>query len=201
MILGQVPYEIARPTGVCAASGAPIGPGAEYMAVLVEVGDDEALRREDYSIQAWAGGARPAPPGRVFSAWRTRMPDPRRARRTRIDDATLADLFEQLSEGDDQRRRTLRYLLALMLVRRKRLRYEGTRLPGDAPAPGAGQVSRGVLLVRWADAAQAGAPLEVPDPGLDEAAIAAASEELEALLAGDHDAEPSAPAPAPGAAP
>src|SRR5690606_40720175 len=91
--LGNTGYEIARATGVCAASGRPIAVGEEFIATLVQGDDEDRLERRDFSLEAWEGGARPE---RLFGYWRTRMHPPDAKRKAFIDDAALMDLFEQL---------------------------------------------------------------------------------------------------------
>ncbi|MFM9996570.1 MAG: hypothetical protein ACKVU4_12315 [Phycisphaerales bacterium] len=176
----EAKYEIARPTGVCAATGRAIAPGEPFVAVLVEAGSagEESLQRRDYHAESWADGAvlaelKPAP--RVLGHWRAVMPEPNASGRTIIDDEALADLFEQsLDEGgggdDDPSRASFRFVLALLLVRRKLLKPAGS--------------SEGALVLRWARDGDRATPFEVPDPGMDGARIAQAAERLSAVLLG-----------------
>ncbi len=165
-------YEIARATGMCAATGRPIAVGDEYIATLVESATEERLERADYSVQAWTSGARPA---RLFGHWRATMESPDARKKPFIDDAALMDLFEQLAEATEPGRISFRYLLALMLVRKRLLRYEGTKRDG----------AQSVMQVRVATRAdQTPAPLvEVLDPGMNDAAISEAIEQLTAVMA------------------
>src|SRR5262245_201609 len=117
-------YEISRATGLCAATAKPIAVGQEFIAALVEADDGpggERLERADYSADAWASGARPA---RLFGYWRARMESPDAKRKPFIDDAALMDLFEQLGEATEPARLSFRYVLGLMLVRKRLLKYE-----------------------------------------------------------------------------
>ena len=165
-------YEIARATGRCAATGRPIAVGDEFIAALVEGEGEERLERADYSVEAWKTGARPA---RLYGYWRARMEPPDAKRRPFIDDAALMDLFEQLAEATEPSRLSFRYLLALMLVRKRLLRYEGTKR----------EDGRNVMLVRQATTAdETPAPVvEVLDPGMNDAAIAEAVEQLTVVMA------------------
>ena len=61
-------YQVARPTGVCAASGEPLEPGGPCIATLCEAEEGDGFDRLDYSVPAWESGARP---DRLFSFWRT----------------------------------------------------------------------------------------------------------------------------------
>ncbi|MBL8760699.1 MAG: hypothetical protein JNL50_05285 [Phycisphaerae bacterium] len=168
-------YPLSRPTGVCAASGRPLVVGGRFVAVLVEAPDREDMQRQDFSIEAWEGGARPASPGRVFATWRSIMPEPAAAKKQLVmGDDELLDLFEQLSESTDQKKLAFRYVLALLLVRRKLLRYSGVR--------GRGPGSK-MLVSRKPTAPGAEMPtLEVVDPGLDEETLSGAMQQIGELM-------------------
>ena len=172
-ITGGAGYEITRATGACAATGRVIQPGEEYMAALIEVGD-ERLERRDYSLEAWQSSARPP---RLFGYWRCQMEQPGAKRQALIDDAALMDLFEQLEGTTEPARVSFRYLLALLLMRKKLLKYEGTVRTSSGPA-----------VMRLRQATPAGAPpaplLEVTDPGMNDAAVAEAIEQITAVMAG-----------------
>ena len=165
-------YEIARATGMCAATGRPIAVGDDFIAALVEGAGEERLERADYSVEAWRSGARPA---RLYGHWRAKMEPPDSKKRPFIDDAALMDLFEQLAEATEPGRLSFRYLLALMLVRKRLLKYEGTQREGG----------RSLMLVRLATRAdETPAPVvQVVDPGMNDTAIAEAIEQLTAVMA------------------
>jgi hypothetical protein len=181
---GGTGYEISRPTGVCAATGRVIGVGEEFVAALAEDEGGERLERLDYSVEAWAGGARPGAPLRLFGHWRATMRAAGDKRRPFIDDAALVDLFAQLEGATEPGRVSFRYLLALMLIRKRLLKYEGTRA-GSVRGEEGGPAASKIMLVRAATPAGAtpAENVEVVDPGMDDAAIAAAVEELSAVLA------------------
>jgi hypothetical protein len=165
-------YEIARATGVCAGSGRPIAVGDQFIAALVESETEDRLERADYSVQAWEAGMRPA---RLYGYWRATMESPDSKKKPFIDDAALMDLFEQLAGATEPGRVSFRYLLTLMLVRKRLLKYEGTKRDGD----------QSVMLVRLATRAdEIPAPVvEVLDPGMNDAAIGEAIEQLTAVMA------------------
>ena len=54
------------------------------------------------------------------------MAPPGGKRRLLVDDEALLDLFDRLAEDDDARRKAFRWVLGLILVRKKLLRLEGT---------------------------------------------------------------------------
>lgn len=164
-----VDYRIARSSGVCAASGASLPPGTPCVAALCERSEDDGFDRLDYSVQAWDGGARPE---RLFSWWRTTVPDPHHRQRLLVDDAVLMDLFEGLA-GDERRQRVAyRFILALILMRKKLLRYVGRRSEGEE--------QRWLLLPRGAQPETP--PIEVIDPHLTDQDVRDLTEQLGEVL-------------------
>ncbi|MEX2217244.1 MAG: hypothetical protein WD749_00665 [Phycisphaerales bacterium] len=176
-------YEIARATGVCAATGKKISPGDEFIAALVErdSGEEGGLERVDFSVAAWERGSRPKKPLRLFGHWRTKMHPPGASRKVLIDDASLYDLFEQLEEAEEASRISFRFILALILIRKKVLKYEGARR--DSAGGGSGGA---VLLVRRATRSgeTPAEVIEVCDPQMDDSAVGEAVEQLSAIMAG-----------------
>lgn len=175
MSLGNPAYSVARPTRRCAATGVEIGPGKSFVATLVEKPGEEDLVRLDFSTEAWAGGARPEPPAQMFGFWKASMGDGDANVRQLLDDEELLDLFEQLAETTDEKRVAFRFVLALVLIRKRLLMYEGGT-PADASAG-----KTGVLRVRRRRDA-AGELLEVVDPGMDDAAVEAATDQIGRIM-------------------
>ncbi|MFN0131712.1 MAG: hypothetical protein ACKVW3_04140 [Phycisphaerales bacterium] len=175
--IAETAYEVGRAQGVCAASGKAIKVGDEFIAVLAERGEEYV--RLDYSRVAWDKGTRPKPPITLIGFWRAKMlpPDDRKARL--IDDEALMDLFEDLDQAEDERRLAFRYVLALLLIRKKLLKYEGTRRDGAA---GPGRV---VMVRRHTPSKAPPAEIvEVLDPSMSDQMVAEAIEQLSAVIAG-----------------
>lgn len=171
---GSTKFEISHPSGACAATGRPIEIGQEFVAALAERDGEEALERLDFSIESWDGGARPQPPLKLFGFWRGQMPEPNSKKPMFVDDESLVDLFEQLAGEDDERKVVFRFILGLILVRRKLMRYE--------------RAAKGKMVLRWTKASGGGEePVEVIDPGMTEGAISLAAEQVGAIMFGDSD--------------
>jgi hypothetical protein len=141
-------YDIQRPTGQCAFTGRKLEPGEPYIAALVEI-DPEAeppasagktpatgvkgavssaaaalgMRRLDISTQAWDQGQRPS---RLFSFWRSTVPQPNQKRKLLVDDDVLLNLFRRLQDADGSQRQAFRFVLGLILMRKRLLRYDGS---------------------------------------------------------------------------
>ena len=116
-------YDIAKPTAVCRGTEKELTPGEEFVAVLRE--SDGELTREDYSLTYWQ--EHPCDQdANVVGVWRTRVPEPKAKKKLLIDDELLMSLFERL-DGDEQPARiNFRYVLALILMRKKLLVYDHT---------------------------------------------------------------------------
>ncbi|MEX2671571.1 MAG: hypothetical protein WD294_05610 [Phycisphaeraceae bacterium] len=118
-------YDVQRPSGQCAFTGEPIQPGETYMATLVEEG--ELFRRVDVSMAVWEQGRRPE---ELFSYWQTVLPEREEKKKLFVDNEVLMDLLRRLEDAQQPQRVAFRFVLALILMRKKLLRYDG-----DAPPP------------------------------------------------------------------
>lgn len=169
-------YRIARSSGECAETGRPIEPGAPCIAALCE-DDEAAFQRFDYSIEAWEAGARPEG---MYSFWRTRMPERGEKKKVFVDDQVLLDIFERLAEDGREVRQAFRYVLALILIRKRLMRYAGRKT--EAGDDGA---EHDIWLLRPKGSDPDVPPLEVLNPGLSDGDILELSEQLADVLQGD----------------
>lgn len=96
--------------------------GEEFYSVLVAVGGN--VERHDYSLEGWQG-----PPADSLGWWKSRIPtkDAKRARLAPND--VLLQLFQEFEgEADKQ---DVRFVLSLLLMRRRVLRLEETERDAD----------------------------------------------------------------------
>ena len=117
-------WEIHKPLGQCSGYGLAIDFGDEYIGALVE--SDEGLIRRDYSLAYWG---REKPKG--FCFWRTKLPHPEQKKKVFVDDGMLMAFFDRLADEQATDRVNFRFVLALILMRKRRLKYDGTRMQGD----------------------------------------------------------------------
>lgn len=113
-------FEVQRCTRRCAATDRPLEPGDECFSVLEIVGAD--VVRKDYCRDGWAG-----PPEAAFGWWKSRVPEPTAKKIKLAPNEVLLELFDQLGDQYDQT--DLRYVLALLLIRRRVLRIEMSHEP------------------------------------------------------------------------
>ncbi|MCH8164165.1 MAG: hypothetical protein IH889_01005 [Planctomycetes bacterium] len=142
------------------------------MATLCERTEDDGFDRRDYSLQAWDAQARPEG---LFSYWKAAVPLPDAGRRVFVDDDVLWDLFERLADDPRRRRIAYRFIIALILMRKKRLRYIGRT--------GQGENERWLMLPKGAEPNQQ--PIEVVNPRLGDEDVRELSEQLREVLRGE----------------
>ncbi len=118
-------YELGRFSGVCAATQEVIQTSQEFVAALVDAVDEAGqpiVRRVDYSAVQWDRGARPEA---LICFWRSFAPAPGDRKQTFVDDETLLEMVQRMADETDARRRGFRWILALVLLRRKVIRLDG----------------------------------------------------------------------------
>jgi hypothetical protein len=155
-------YQIQPNTRRCTATGRELQPGEKFFSVLLDEGGK--FVRHDYAAEAWAG-----PPANAFSFWAGRVPTAERGRRLRIDDDLLLDCFQRLDGQTEPGQVNFRYVVALLLMRRKRLKFEEARVENDQE----------ILQLRCA---RTGAAHRVVNPRLTEEEMAAVQDEVFKVL-------------------
>ncbi|HBG26954.1 MAG: hypothetical protein A2Y10_12305 [Planctomycetes bacterium GWF2_41_51] len=113
-------WEIHKPLGTCSGSGKKIEPEEEYVATLVET--PEGMQRKDYSIEYWSENK-----PEVYCYWKSVLPKPDQKKKLFIDDAMLMAFFERLATETDQEKLNFRFVLALVLMRKRLLKYDSSK--------------------------------------------------------------------------
>jgi len=155
-------YAIQAPTRICAATGRPLQPGERYYSVLF----DEAgqLIRKDYAKEVWTGA-----PEAALAFWSGSVHELNEKRRPTFDDDLLMECLARLAEEADLARLRFRYVLGLLLLRRKRLKFEDVRRDGDQE----------YLQLKCT---KTGSEFELLDPRLSEADMSRVQDEVFKLL-------------------
>jgi len=170
----QQDWNIRSRAEVCDATGKPFQEGEIFYTALFR--EEDEFRRADLCEDAWnARSSDPAAPV-AFSSWRSKFeaPAPPPPEPLPRDDAE--GMLRRLLESNDPAHVNTRYLLAVMLERKRILR----------PQP---SVEKGFLVYEHA---RTGETFLIIDPALSLADLVAVQEEVSALLSGL-----SAPPPAP----
>ena len=155
-------YQIQPNTRRCWATGRDLRPGERYFSVLLD--EDGKFVRRDYSAEAWQG-----PPPGAFSFWVGRIPTGEAKKRPPIDDDLLLDCFQRLEGQAEPDKVNFRYVVALLLMRRRRLKFEEVRTAGGEET----------LCLRCA---RTRTRYEVVNPRLTEGQMAAVQEEVLKVL-------------------
>ena len=112
-------WNVESPTGVCAVSGRTLVEGDEFYTVLFE--DGESFRRVDASIDHWEG-----PPEGCYCHFKSRVPVKAARKKMLVDNELLVSFFDRLAEDEEPVRVQFRFVLALILMRKRLLRYDGS---------------------------------------------------------------------------
>ena len=155
-------YDIAATTRRCARTGRELKPGERHMVVLYD--RDEKLVREDVCMEAWQ-----MPPEEAFAWWQCKVPPADASARLIIDDGLVYDCFTRLDGQDESQKVNFRYVLALWLLRKRRLKFEEVQK----------QSGSDWLILREPKVKKMH---RVLDPHLNEEAIAVAQQEVETML-------------------
>ena len=160
-------WEIDKPLGQCCGTGKKIEYGEEYFAALVET--DEGLQRRDFCADYWESEK-----SDVFCYWKTRLPRPDEKKQIFVDDEMLMAFFERLGREKEQEKINFRFVLALILMRKRRLKYDSPRTQDDNE------------IWRLRVVGSAGKEfVEVINPHLDEEQIEQLSSQLSEILQTD----------------
>jgi hypothetical protein len=153
------------------------------MTVLLEDPKTGDLMRRDYSLAAWAE-VEPTL-GSSFSVWRSEYEAVKTESRPEITEKESAEtLLRRLCEEDSIMTENTRYILAVMLERKKQLKQTGTRETEDA-----------TFLVY--EHSKSGEVYIIRDPELKLAQIEEVQKEVSRLLTGGGEAPAPAADPAP----
>ncbi len=114
-----------KPIGkTCAATGKDLVPGGSCHSVLVEKNGE--LLRFDFSHEGWS-----EPPHGAIAHWRCVVPEAEKVAKKALDPDELMRQFEQLCEEASPATDKFRYVLALLLLQRRRLKLDGTKVIDD----------------------------------------------------------------------
>ncbi|MBN1807396.1 MAG: hypothetical protein JW837_19270 [Sedimentisphaerales bacterium] len=113
-------WEVDKPLGQCYGTGRKIEHGEEYFGALIEI--EGVLQRRDYCADYWES-EKPD----VFCYWKSRLPRPDEKKQIFVDDNMLMAFFERLENETGQEKVNFRFVLALILMRKRLLKYDATR--------------------------------------------------------------------------
>lgn len=157
-------WNIAKPQRQCSACERELAENETYVAALFE--ENAEFVRRDFCEPCWE---KANAEGGFFSFWRTAIQPKEQKRRLFADDEVLIDFFMRLDGDADEQRRHFFYLLALILMRKKILKFEDIERDDD----------REFLCLRFPREDRV---FRVPDPKLTEEQIEGVKEQLSQIL-------------------
>jgi len=166
----QTDWTIQSRSGRCAATGREFAEGEIFYTLLFR--ERDGFRREDLSEEAWKERqAGPASPGKPepYSFWRSKFEPPPPPAPEALGKETAEELLRNYMGGQDEGRANARYILALMLERKRLLKQIEAK-----------EDIHGRTLVY--EHVRTGEVFIVPDPGLRLDQIEAVQTEVAALL-------------------
>ena len=115
-------FDVKSCTRTCATSGVELQPGQVCYSVIKSDGVETV--REDYSAEHWQAPTSENGEESVLGWWRFEVPDKDDGKVKLAPNEVLLNLFVELAEQPEQV--TFRYVLGLLLIRRRVLRLQET---------------------------------------------------------------------------
>jgi hypothetical protein len=162
-------YNFSKTSGQCAACQNTMVCDQEFMATIRE--QDEEILREDYCLPCWQANPQDARPG-VLAVWHSHVHKPEEKKKLFVDDELLINFFQRLEGSDQASKINFRFVLALVLMRKRLLVYDRMEKKPDG-------LEVWQMHFKGNDQSH-----EVIDPHMDEEKIAEASGSLGQILEG-----------------
>ena len=120
----QDDWQIVRGEKRCATCGKGFEEEETYCSALYD--RQTEFERLDFCTNCWNGET-----PEMFSFWQTRVPPKEQKKRLLVDDDVLLDFFRRLQGATDELKINFRYILALVLMRRKILKFADVKRTDD----------------------------------------------------------------------
>jgi hypothetical protein len=162
--------QVAKPGGTCAVSGRAITAGERFMAAVRET--PAGLERIDVAPEHWEAFDKAG----LLAFWQTVMPRAEEKKKVFVDDEVLCNLFERLADATEPAKIHFRFVLGLILMRKRLVLYDATRHEEEGPGESG---PRDVWVVRMKGRED---KLDLVDPKLDEKQVMEVSQQLGEIL-------------------
>jgi hypothetical protein len=156
-------YEVARARGQCVVCQTQIPPQQPLMAALRET--TTGFERLDVCLNCWEAFDK----ADLIGFWKTTMPLVEQKKRLFVDDEVLCQLFERLHDTTEPAKLNFRFVLGLILMRKRLIVYEASRTDG----------AKEIWQVRFKGKEEV---LDLLNPRLDESQILEVSNQLGEIL-------------------
>lgn len=108
----------------CAGTGKPLTAGSICFSAVLE--KNGQFIREDYSEEGWNG-----PPEGAIGFWQSTVAASETDQHKILDADGLMQYFEQLSDEGNEAQEKTRYVLSLLLLKKRKLILDGSRQDGE----------------------------------------------------------------------
>ena len=156
-------YEVARPRGQCIVCQKQIDAQESLMAALKETAI--GFERLDVCMDCWEAFDKTD----LVGFWKTHMPKTEQKRKLFVDDEVLCQLFERLSDASEPAKLNFRFVLGLILMRKRLIVYETSRM----------EETREIWQVRFKGKEE---QMDLLNPRLDETQVQEVSHQLGEIL-------------------
>ena len=155
--------DVPRPMGKCAVCGQVIAPGEKCFAAIRET--ESGIERLDISSECWPNFDKQ----NLLAFWQMVMPQAEEKKKLFVDDEVLCTLFERLNDTTEPVKIHFRFVLGLILMRKRLVVYESAKKEHD----------HDVWIVRMKGKDEL---LTLADPKLTEQQVADVSQQLGQIL-------------------
>lgn len=163
-------YNISKTDGRCSVCEKQLQSGDQYVATVIDAGEE--LQRVDFCLQCWEKDPREDTPD-LLGVWHTQVPKPQEKKKLLVDNDLLINFFERLDGADEPAKVNFRFVLALILMRKKLLVYDRSEKKDDG-------TELWSMHFKGSDQKH-----EVTDPHMDEEKIAQVSQQLGQIMEGE----------------
>lgn len=163
-------YEISKTAGACCRCRKELAADEEFVATVTDA--QKELQREDFCLACWQEAQGQDQP-QVLGHWQSRMRSPAEKKKLFVDDNLLINFFERLADAQEPSKINFRFVLALVLMRKKLLIYDGSETSPEG---------QDLWTMRLRQTQQT---YRVVDPHMDEDKIAEVSRHLGEILEAD----------------
>ncbi len=158
---------VVKRIGRCSKCEREFAEHQEYYACLRE--GEQDFERDDYCLDCWDDKLREE----SFSFWKAKIPSKEEKKKLLVDNEILIDFFKKLIESGDESKQGFTFVLSLILMRKRILKYVETQYGNDG---------REIWIMKLAKEEK---EYNVINPHLDDEQIERVREELSSILAGD----------------
>lgn len=118
-------WTIEKSLNKCSSCAKEFDQKQEYFSQIFDSGG--VFVRKDFCLACWKG-----PDASAYSFWRTRAAVKEEKPKRFIDLGIILDFFKKLGSSEEKAKVNFRYILALVLMRKRKLKFEGAKTENNS---------------------------------------------------------------------